>query len=92
VIGDPLSEREVLALPPLVDLPLAARALSLGRGSAYALASAGDFPVAVLRISRRTLRVRSADLREYLGIGGDTGRSAGFEDRAMPVPGRASTG
>lgn len=68
VIRNPLSEDEIRALPPLVDIPTAARAMSIGRANAYALAAAGEFPIPVLRISARTLRVRSADLREFLGI------------------------
>lgn len=79
MIRDALTEREVRMLPPLVDLPTAARALSLGRANAYALAAAEAFPVPVLRISARTLRIRSSDLRAFLGLAPDAGTPAGGE-------------
>jgi hypothetical protein len=44
---------ELLALPTTVDIPTAARALSIGRTLAYQLANAGQFPVRVLRLGAR---------------------------------------
>jgi len=58
----------VLSLPPLVDLTTAARALGIGRSTAYSLAAGGAFPVPVLAIGPRAFRVRSSDLRELLGL------------------------
>lgn len=70
MIGNPLSEPQILELPPLVDLPTAGRALGLSRSTSYALAAAEAFPVAVLRFGPRSLRVRSAELRRLLLLEG----------------------
>lgn len=69
MISDPLTIQEVAALPPLVDIRTAARALSLSRASAYRLAQTGEFPVPVLRIGQ-IIRVKSSDLRALLGLHG----------------------
>jgi hypothetical protein len=53
---------------PTVPLwPDAARAFSIGRSQAYALASSDDFPCPVLRIGSRW-RVPTAALRGALGL------------------------
>ncbi|MGY5069385.1 helix-turn-helix domain-containing protein [Streptomyces griseus] len=54
-------------MPAAVDLPTAARALNLGRTSAYAMARQGDFPVPLLRLGVQ-YRARRADLLALLGI------------------------
>jgi hypothetical protein len=41
---DGLSRAELLALPVTVNVPTAARALGLGRPTAYELARRGEFP------------------------------------------------
>jgi hypothetical protein len=68
----------VIPLPeeqPIVDLwPDAAEALRIGRSSAYAQAADGTFPVEVLRIGG-LLKVRTADLRRYLGLDLSAGAS-----------------
>lgn len=66
MITSPLSEAEIRSLPPLVDIETASRALTISRSSAYALARSGQFPLPVLRIGPRALRVRAADLRRFL--------------------------
>ncbi len=48
-----MTRAELIALPATVDIPTAARALSIGRTLAYQLASAGQFPVRVLRLGAR---------------------------------------
>ncbi|MFD4975615.1 helix-turn-helix domain-containing protein [Streptomyces sp. NPDC058424] len=58
---------EVLALPVAVDLITAARALSLGRTTAYDLARRGEFPVPLLRLGAQ-YRARRVDLLDVLGI------------------------
>lgn len=68
MIANPLVEAEILALPPLIDLPTAGRALGISRATSYALAAAGSFPVPVLRFGPRSMRVRSAELRRLLQI------------------------
>jgi hypothetical protein len=58
---------ELLALPVVVDLPTAARALGLGRSTAYELARRGAFPCPVLRVGS-SYRVPTAGLLRVLGI------------------------
>lgn len=45
VSRDGLTRAELLALPVTVDVPTAARALGLGRSTAYELARRDEFPV-----------------------------------------------
>lgn len=65
--GEGLTRAELLALPVTVDVGTAARALGLGRSTAYELARCGEFPYRVLRI-RSTYRVPTAELLRVLGI------------------------
>jgi predicted DNA-binding transcriptional regulator AlpA len=58
---------ELLALPATVDLVTAARALGIGRTTAYQLARAGEFPIPVLRLGAR-YRVVTSGLLAALGI------------------------
>lgn len=56
------------ALGVTTDLETAARVLGVGRGTAYRLAQAGDFPCRVLRVGSRWV-VPTAGLRELvLGV------------------------
>lgn len=64
---EPMSTREVLELPAVVNLPTAGRAFGLGRDTAYRLYQSGEFPAEVLRLGRQ-LMVRRADLLDALGI------------------------
>jgi len=63
----PMTAEEVRALPAVVDLTTAARALGLGRSAAYELVRTGDWPTPVLRLGR-LIKVPSAPLRELLGL------------------------
>lgn len=83
-----MNRDELLALPATVDLVTAARALGIGRTSAYQLARAGELPVPVLRLGAR-YRVPTAALLSALGVsplesapGADTGRATVL--RALP--------
>ena len=67
VSRDGLTRAELLALPVTVDVPTAARALGLGRSTAYELARRDEFPCRVLRIGS-SYRVPTADLMRVLGI------------------------
>ncbi len=62
-----LSRDELLALPAVVDLVTAARALGIGRTRAFELTRRGEFPVPVLRVGR-TYRVPTAGLLRLLGL------------------------
>ena len=58
---------ELLALPLMVDVSTAARALGLSRSTGYELARRGDFPCRVLHVGS-SYRVPTAELLRVLGI------------------------
>lgn len=60
---------ELLALPVVVDIVTAGRALGLGRSKCYELVQQDAFPLPVLTLGRR-YRVRRSDLLAYLGVEG----------------------
>jgi hypothetical protein len=62
-----MTRAELLALPVAVDLATAARALGLGRSTAYELARRREFPCRVLYVGS-SYRVPTADLLRVLGI------------------------
>jgi hypothetical protein len=62
-----MTRDELLALPAVIDLTTAARALSIGRTRAFELVRRGEFPVPVLRVGA-TYRVPTAPLLALLGI------------------------
>lgn len=62
-----MTRSELLALPVAVDLTTAARALGLGRSTAYELARRREFPCRVLLLGS-SYRVPTADLLRVLGI------------------------
>jgi predicted DNA-binding transcriptional regulator AlpA len=62
-----MTRAELLALPVAVDLTTAARALGLGRSTAYELARREAFPCRVLQVGS-SYRVPTAELLRVLGI------------------------
>lgn len=54
------------SLPPVLDVPTAARLLGLGRSSAYELIRSGRWPTPVLHLGRQ-IRIPSAPLLVLLG-------------------------
>lgn len=62
-----LTRAELLALPVVVDVTTAARALGLGRSTAYELARRNEFPCRVIRVGS-SYRIPTADLLRVLGI------------------------
>jgi excisionase family DNA binding protein len=70
--GEGLTTAELLALPAVVDVPTAARALGIGRSTAYELARRAELPCRVLRIGG-SYRIPTADLLRVLGIEPSTG-------------------
>ncbi len=58
---------DLLAMPVMVDIGTAARALGLGRSTAYELARRGEFPCRVLHVGS-SYRVPTAELLRILGI------------------------
>ncbi|GIL25512.1 hypothetical protein [Actinocatenispora comari] len=63
----PISIRQLLDAPTVVDLATAARALGIGRTLAYRLVRDNQFPVPVLRTGHH-YRVPSATLLATLGL------------------------
>lgn len=83
-----MTRAELLSLPASIDLLTAARALGIGRTTAYQLARAGEFPVKVLRLSTR-YRVATGALLVILNIDPDVSRReliARDGDRIAPIP------
>jgi hypothetical protein len=78
----PITQVELTALPPTIDVETAGRILGIGRALAYRLARQGEFPCRVLRAGRRYL-VPRAELLRILGIGED-GRAVPDTDRRPP--------
>ena len=64
---DAMTRAELLALPAVIDVTTAARALGLGRSTAYDLARRAKFPCRVLHIGS-SYRVPTAELLRVLGI------------------------
>lgn len=62
-----LTGDELLALPVVIDLDTANRALQIGRSTGYGLAKHGRYPVKVLRLGN-AYRVVTADLLTLLGL------------------------
>ncbi|RPK48384.1 hypothetical protein EES39_09530 [Streptomyces sp. ADI92-24] len=77
-----LTSDELLALPAVIDLDTANRALMIGRSTGYGLAKQGGYPVKVLRLGN-AYRVVTADLLKLLGLerqhseGGHPGHAVG---------------
>ncbi len=69
-----MTEDEVHALPVVVDLPTAARALGLGRNTAYELVRSGAWPTPLLRFGR-LIKVPRSSLLDLLGIPTTTERA-----------------
>lgn len=66
-VGAVMSLDEIAALPTVLDLLTAARALGIGRTTAYALARADEFPCPVIRVGG-VYRVPTAGLLRLLEL------------------------
>jgi predicted DNA-binding transcriptional regulator AlpA len=62
-----LTQEQILALPPVVDVPTAAAVLGVGRTAAYELIRSGQWPTPVLRLGK-LIRVPTAPLLELVGV------------------------
>jgi hypothetical protein len=69
--GAGMTPAEVRALPAVVDLVTAGRALGIGRSKSYEMVHAGSWPTRILRLGS-SFRVPTADLRALLGIADST--------------------
>lgn len=63
----PMSREELLSLPATTDIETAARALGIGRTTAFQLARADDFPCEIEKVGGK-YRVITADLHRVLGV------------------------
>lgn len=63
----PLTIDQLRALPSVVNLTTAARALGIGRTKAYQLAKCDEFPCRIMRVGKG-YHVPTADLLRLLGI------------------------
>jgi hypothetical protein len=78
-----LTQEELLALPAVIDLEMANRALAIGRSTGYSLAKQNRYPAKLLRLGN-TYRVVTADLLRILEIGRSDAESAVAERKAGP--------
>ncbi len=62
-----MTRDELLALPPVIDLPTAADALGIGRSAAYELVRIGQWPTPVIRLGR-LIRIPTASLHLLVGL------------------------
>jgi hypothetical protein len=62
-----LTEEQVRALPPVVDVPTAAAVLGVGRTAAYELIRSVEWPTTVLRLGK-LIRIPTAPLLELVGV------------------------
>ncbi|MCI2238081.1 helix-turn-helix domain-containing protein [Paenibacillus sp. TRM 82003] len=58
---------EIRELPPVVDVPTAAKVLGIGRTAAYELIRTNAWPTPVVRLGK-LIRVPSAPLLELVGV------------------------
>ena len=66
-MGKGITMAELLAMPVMVNIETAARALGLSRSTGYELARRGEFPCRVLHVGS-SYRVPTAELLRVLGI------------------------
>jgi len=62
-----ITTEEVRELPPVVDVPTAARVLGIGRTAAYELIRTGEWPTPVVRLGK-SIRVPSGPLLALVGV------------------------
>jgi excisionase family DNA binding protein len=67
-----VNRQQLTALPAVLDVPTAAKALGLSRTAAYELIRAGEWPTPVFRLGR-LIRIPTAPILELLGIRPDEG-------------------
>ncbi len=76
----PLSDNEIRALDPIVDITTAGRCFGLGRTRSYEMARAGTFPVEVLPLGPQSYRVTRISIWNKLGIKDANAAPAGARD------------
>lgn len=65
--GVKLTEKQILDLPTVVDVPTAAAVLGIGRTAAYELIRTNRWPTRVLRMGK-LIRIPTAPLLALVGV------------------------
>ena len=86
-----MDRRELLALPAVVDVPTAAKALGLSRTAAYELIRTGEWPTPVFRLGR-LIRIPTAPILDLLGIHADRTPPPRSDDVGAPDGRRRTAG
>lgn len=77
-----LTADEVVALPAMPSAQDAFAALGISGDLGYQLIRDGEFPVEVIKLGARALRVRRSELLNFLGIPEENGEAAGYQPAA----------
>ncbi|MEV8546268.1 hypothetical protein [Streptomyces sp. NPDC051572] len=72
-----LTAQEARALPAMPTAQAAFAAIGVSNDLGYQLIRDGEFPVEVIKLGARALRVRRSDLLDFLGIPEENGDGAG---------------
>ena len=62
-----MTRDELLALPPVVDVPTAAAVFGVGKSAAYELVRTGQWPTPIVRLGRQ-IRIPTLPLLALVGI------------------------
>ena len=76
-----MTRDELDALPPVLDVPTAAKVLGIGRSLAYDLVRRGDWPTPVLHVGK-LIKIPSAPLLALLSEQPAVALHADFVDRS----------
>ena len=76
-----MTRDELDALPPVLDVPTAAKVLGIGRSLAYDLVRRGDWPTPVLHVGK-LIKIPSAPLLALLSEQPEVTLHADFVDRS----------
>ena len=75
-----MTRDELAALPPVLDVPTAAKVLGIGRSLAYDLVRRGDWPTPVLHVGK-LIKIPSAPLLALLSKQPEVTLHADFGER-----------
>jgi predicted DNA-binding transcriptional regulator AlpA len=76
-----MTRDELAALPPVLDVPTAAKVLGIGRSLAYDLVRRGDWPTPVLHVGK-LIKIPSAPLLALLSKQPEAALHADFVERS----------
>ena len=81
-----MNRNELDELPPVLDVPTAAKVLGIGRSLAYELVRRGEWPTTVLHVGK-LIKIPTEPLVRLLGAAPDPGPDAGDGVSATGVHG-----